>query len=208
MNRILSSTIIALGLLAFTPISNASLILLGGSAPAPLPVSGNDYNSNLLGLGYSSITTGAQLSVNQDGYVTFTYIGAESGFNNSFITHAGIITEANEAFDFNGYGSSITINVSANDILNFKFTSDGGVNALTPVDNFNSANLQGMGIFTSISLPLQQVVLGYDDQFTNDDDDHDDMLIRVDFSPIPVPAAVWLFGSGLIVLTGVTRRKK
>ena len=30
----------------------------------------------------------------------------------------------------------------------------------------------------------------------------------VDLAPIPVPAAVWLFGSGLIGLVGVARRKK
>jgi len=33
-------------------------------------------------------------------------------------------------------------------------------------------------------------------------------MIRVDFNPVPVPAAVWLFGSGLIGLVGVARRKK
>ena len=30
----------------------------------------------------------------------------------------------------------------------------------------------------------------------------------VDVNPVPVPAAVWLFGSGLIGLVGVARRKK
>ena len=28
------------------------------------------------------------------------------------------------------------------------------------------------------------------------------------YSPVPVPAAVWFFGSGLIGLVGVARRKK
>jgi hypothetical protein len=32
--------------------------------------------------------------------------------------------------------------------------------------------------------------------------------LAVDLAPIPVPAAVWLFGSGLIGLAGVARRKK
>jgi len=30
----------------------------------------------------------------------------------------------------------------------------------------------------------------------------------VDFSPVPVPAAVWLFGSGVMGLIGIARRKK
>ena len=29
-----------------------------------------------------------------------------------------------------------------------------------------------------------------------------------DFTVVPVPAAVWLFGSGLLGLVGVARRKK
>ena len=32
-------------------------------------------------------------------------------------------------------------------------------------------------------------------------------LLVVDYSPIPIPPAVWLFGSGLIGLVGVARRK-
>jgi len=32
--------------------------------------------------------------------------------------------------------------------------------------------------------------------------------VRLDFSPVPIPAAVWLFGSGLIGLLGVARRKQ
>ena len=33
-------------------------------------------------------------------------------------------------------------------------------------------------------------------------------LVYAEFSPVPVPAAVWLFGSGLLGLIGVARRKK
>ena len=33
-------------------------------------------------------------------------------------------------------------------------------------------------------------------------------IFGVDLAPVPVPAAVWLFGSGLIGLAGMARRKK
>lgn len=204
MKHLLASTVIASGLLAFVPASNAALILSGGTT-VPMPIIGNDFDSDLDALGYTDMTTDAQLSVDQDGFVTFTYIGAESGFTNSFNTSSGSMSEANEAFNFSGY-SSLTINVSAGDTLDFSFTSSD-VNALSPVNNLAGTNLEGLGIFTAGS-SLQQVVLGYDDQNFNDDDNHDDMLIRVDFSPVPVPAAVWLFGSGLIGLFGLARRKQ
>lgn len=31
--------------------------------------------------------------------------------------------------------------------------------------------------------------------------------LRIDFQPVPVPSAVWLFGSGLLGLIGIARRK-
>jgi hypothetical protein len=37
------------------------------------------------------------------------------------------------------------------------------------------------------------------------------MLVRADFRPdsvVPLPAAVWLFGGGLLGLVGMARRKK
>lgn len=36
----------------------------------------------------------------------------------------------------------------------------------------------------------------------------DNVSITADVNPVPVPAAVWLFGSGLLGLIGVARRKK
>jgi hypothetical protein len=35
-----------------------------------------------------------------------------------------------------------------------------------------------------------------------------ELKVVVDVQPIPVPAAVWLFGSGLLALAGVARRKR
>ena len=36
----------------------------------------------------------------------------------------------------------------------------------------------------------------------------DNVSITADIAAVPVPAAVWLFGSGLLGLVGVARRKK
>lgn len=198
--------------------AGASFVVSGGSDQR-LPITGNDFNADLTALGFDTMTSGGQLRVSQDGFIDFYYIGAESGFNNSFTAQGdalsgnnkGFLTEHNEAFNFSGY-AGFTIAVSANDILNFSFTSDDAT-ALTPVNNFNNTNLQGLGIYydSNQSGSLQQVVLGYDDQTINDDNDFEDMLVRADFRPdsvVPLPAAVWLFGGGLLGLVGMARRKK
>ena len=59
---------------------------------------------------------------------------------------------------------------------------------------------------------MSDLVLAYNDNITLTaplgDADYDDMLVRAEFSPVPVPAAVWLFGSGLLGLIGAARRKE
>jgi len=198
--------------------AQASFVIQGGSTQN-LPITGNDFNAELISLGFSQMNAGGQLRVSQDGFIDFYYVGAESGFNNTFTAQGnalsgnnkGFLTEHNEAFDFSGY-AGFTIAVSANDILNFSFTSDNAT-ALTPVENLGNTNLQGLGIYfdPSQSGSLQQVMLGYDDQTINDDDDFEDMLVRADFRPstvVPLPAAIWLFGSGLLGLIGISKRMK
>ena len=185
--------------------ANAAFVLIGGSSPPP--ISGNDFNSDLQVKGFSQMTTGAQLSVDQDGSVTFYYIAAESAYTNSFHSGSDVMTEDNNAFNFDGY-DSITINVSAGDVLDFSFRS-ATASALTPVDNASGNNLEGLGIMSDGG--MSELMLGYNDNITRTgpgmDADYDDMLVRAEFSAVPVPAAVWLFGSGLLGLIGAARRK-
>ena len=189
--------------------ANAAFVLSGGSPPGSLPISSNDFNSDLQGEGFSQATIGAQLSVDQDGSVTFYYIAAESSFTNSFHSASDSMTENNDAFNFNGY-DSITINVSAGDVLDFSFRS-ATASALTPVDNASGNNLEGLGIMSDGG--MSELVLAYNDNNPAGlggggmDTDYDDMLVRAEFSAVPVPAAVWLFGSGLLGLIGIARRK-
>ena len=204
--------------LSTTMPADASFVVSGGSVQS-LPITGNNFNTELISLGFSQMNAGGQLRVSQNGFIDFYYIGAESSFNNTFTAQGnalsgnnkGFLTEHNEAFNFSGY-AGFTIAVSANETLNFSFTSDNAI-ALTPVDNFSNTNLQGQGIYfdPSQSGSLQQVILGYDDQTINDDNDFEDMLVRADFRPstvVPLPAAAWLFGSGLLGLIGISSRKK
>ena len=186
--------------------ANAAFVITGGASEA-LPITGNDFNGDLSGEGISNMTTGAQLSVDTEGFVTFYYIAAESGYTNSFNSGSNTITEHNEGFKWAGW-SSFTISVAANETLDFSFTS-ATAHALTPVDNASGTSLEGLGIMTDGN--MSELVLAYNDNITlagpGMDADYDDMLVRAEFSAVPVPAAVWLFGSGLLGLIGAARRK-
>ena len=184
--------------------AQAAFVITGGSASS-WPVGGNDFTSDLNALNYDQMTTGGQLSVNMDGTVTFYYIGAESGYTNSF-TGSSTMTENNDSFNWAGI-DSFSINVSKDEILDFRFTSTSG-NALTPVNNAGSgSNLAGLGIMSSTT--TSDLVLAYNDNGTGFmDSDFDDMMVRAKFTVVPVPAAAWLFGSGLLGLIGMARRRK
>ena len=186
--------------------AQAAFVISGGSA-SPWAVPGNDFTSELEALGYNQMTTGGQLSVDMAGTVTFYYIAAESGYTNSFNSGSSSMTEANDSFNWGGL-NSFSINVSRDEILGFRFTSTSG-NALTPVDNASDINLEGLGIMSSTT--TSDLVLAYNDNYSGFiDSDFDDMLVRAKFTStvVPVPAAAWLFGSGLLGLIGLARRRK
>ena len=190
--------------------ANAAFVVSGG-APQGFPIADNDFNSNLNGHGFNQMTTGAQLSVDMDGSVTFYYIAAESAYNNSFnYVSSSPLSESNDSFNWDGW-SSFSIDVAAGDILDFSFTSDNA-SALTPVDNAGGVNLIGLGIMGSTD--TSDLVLAYNDNYSliapGMDADYDDMLVRAEFNTVavPVPAAVWLFASGLIGLIGMARHRK
>ena len=50
-------------------------------------------------------------------------------------------------------------------------------------------------------------VIAWEDLPGGGDRDFNDIVVEVNVAPIPIPAAVWLFGSGLLGLIGIARRK-
>jgi len=50
-------------------------------------------------------------------------------------------------------------------------------------------------------------VLAWEDLPGGGDRDFNDLVVEASVAPVPIPAAVWLFGSGLLGLIGIARRK-
>lgn len=211
-----------LSFLSFSASVNASFVYSGGTSQALSTVVGNDYKANMMALGFDQMTTGAQLSVDQDGFIDFYFIAAESGYSNTFTVTdhvAGGTSSINEPpsnvtpFGFNGLPGypTITIAVKAGEIVDLSF--DNGQTGVTKntVINLTATKLFDLGLVANSAAggPLNQIILAYDDQLSlpGFDDNHDDMMIRADFRPVPVPAAIWLLCSGLAGLFGVAFRK-
>ena len=201
-----------------TILAGLSAAALSTSAQAQVQVnygatnripSSNDFQGLLNGLGLTQYaTTGASLVLANNSTIVFEFLGSESGFSDTFT--AGPVTyTVNSSFE-NHFAVPIALG-SANFLAGnlaglMTFTSSGGVTA--------SIGADGFGIFLGPNQVSGQsfntFYLGYDDQITNQDDNHDDFIVRATVRPaVPEPAtwAMMLVGFAGIGFSMSRRRR-
>lgn len=130
-----------------------------------------------------------------------TYLGKSASFTNTFTFGTGGNSIFSTATSVAGDTAKFT---TFDSLFSFLFT--------TPVGSVSSEGFQSKNkpnYFVSLSADKMTATLWLDDTGAGNDRDYNDMGIRLHAttSPVPIPTAAWLFGSALLGLGGVARKK-
>ncbi len=185
--------------IAFASVAQAATFNIIGGSDYTLPTSGGVYDpypaTPGLGAG-ATVRHNAVLELTGPGRVTFTLMGYEAGDTNEFrVSDALVFTNKG------GAQAPFTLDLGAGNLpLAFRHVPSGAsaVNG-EPTKGFHPS----IALFR---LSDTSVYALFNDGYTGDKD-YDDMIVRVDVSQVPLPAAAWLLIAGLGGLGLASRRR-
>jgi len=179
---------------------------------------GQDFVPQLAAAGVTNLFSGPLSLIGGPSIVEFTLVGAESGFSNA-LKYNGDVVVAEAINNASGAATGDFLTGQQDGGLgqnSFVTKFDGGDLAellsfqiLASMTTFD-AQTDNFGIFADASMVdnLSVFFLALDDTGANDDDNHDDIIVRVELSAVPVPASGLLLLGALGGLAGMRRRMK
>lgn len=205
------SLALLLGALSSAASAASSLNVVSATTPAnPTTVS---FSNGMSGFAPNYTFSYGALAATGPGSVTYTYLGSEAGYNNSFVASGNAIF-FNHAFDNHGatvVGSSFTQNV-ASGLLSFGFSTKSPVYSVNNgVSGTYGADQGVFGIVSGASVANKsyQYVLIYNDPVYGGDHDYNDMAIGINFTAaVPEPESYAMLMAGLGLLSFVARRRR
>lgn len=194
-NGIIAATALVASLMAATAAGAVTFTLTGGSDYI-LP---GNHNPSPAAPGLAAgdtVRANATLGLSGPGRVTVTYGGTEAGYTNAFVL------DGTPLFDNkSGPQPSVTADFGAG-TLPFAFTT------AKPAGSFANGATQGSyGSIAFYALSDTSLYALFNDSATSDRD-YDDMWVKMDVAPVPLPAAAWLLIGGIGALGAASRRKR
>jgi hypothetical protein len=136
--------------------------------------------------------------------LVYTYIGKEAGSINAFLAPSSFFVTSATA-----PGSISNTSASSAGYLDFSFLGLGtccGLDSGAFTNGEGNSGLNGGLALAVAMINPTKAYLMFGDGFG--DSDFDDMVVKVEVSAVPIPAAIWLFGSALIGMFGFSKRRK
>lgn len=224
LTKILTAGALALSLAGTA--SAATLTINGGTA-GTVPGGVKNGNNALIPLGLAPSAFGpyegfygAQigLTTNTKAKIKYTLLGWEASYINTFTSDGdsfGSDGTGKKVGIWNAAGLASFVNTTLPGLLGFTFETDGGSgptlsvsNGTNTVPTKNKVNFFASVVGDPTATEGNSLYLFFDDDGNTQDDNHDDLVVRVDVAAVPVPAAGFMLFGALGGLAAVRRRRK